>query len=157
MRKAAENAGWISIVSLFVAVFGTGLSLYQWQKTETNTRIAAAIDVSTKYMQDTTIIQMRNDFRDFLNSKVAAGDLSQKALSVQNYLLYLDYVASLINKDKINEDYVSLYLRCQILWKFPQALMQNNQPPSVLPLPPSAPFLAETMKFRQEHPNLECK
>jgi hypothetical protein len=156
MQRKPEKADWVAIVTLLIAIFGAGLSLYQWRNTETDSRIAAAIDVSTKYMQDTTIIQMRNDFLDFLNNKVAVGDMSQKSLSVQNYLIYLDYIATLINNNRVNEDYVSLYLKCQILWRFPSALMSTNKAPAVLPLPPSQPYLAETMEFRKRHQSLDC-
>jgi hypothetical protein len=158
-RAQAENTpGWVAIAGLVIAVgglvialIGFGLSVYQWWNSEINTRINAAVEVSTKHIQDDGLERIRRDYLDWFYGKVTSDNVDQKRTAALIYVLYLEYVAQLINSKRIQEDYVSLQLKCELINVYRNLYSEQNKD---LPSPDK---IVNLVGFYQRHKDMNCQ
>ena len=100
----------IAAVSLIVATASAAFAFYQWQRSEKENKINAAIDLSIKQLVDPGWTKDRSDFINYVAGKQTPED----AIGAANYIISLDYVAYLMNSGNIDSDYVSHHLKCSI-------------------------------------------
>lgn len=153
MPQETNKPSWVAIAGLIVALAGGGLSLYQWLNSETNLTINAAIELSTKDLHDSGIEKIRNDYLDWFHNKVTDENRDRKIFAAQRLVLYLDYVAQLLNSKRVHEGYVSLLLKCSLINNYSN-LYINREPNKDLP---SRDKIVNLVEFYQRHQNMDCR
>jgi hypothetical protein len=156
MAEDADKPSWVAKTGLAIAILSFALSIfgvYQWWNSEVNSKINAAIDLSTKDIQDSGIEKIRNDYIDWFNGKVTESDRDRKTFAAQTYVLYLDYVAQLINSKRVHEGYISLLLKCELINNYSN-LYKNKKPHNDLPTPDK---IVNLVKYDQEHQGMNCR
>jgi hypothetical protein len=156
--RAESAPAWVAIAGFVVAVGGLvialaggALSVYQWWNSEVNTRINGAVEVSTKHIQDSGLERIRSDYLDWFYGKVTDDNVDQKRTAALIYMLYLEYVAQLINSKRIHEDYVSLQLKCELINVYRNLYREQNKD---LPSPDK---IVNLVGFYQRHKDMNCQ
>jgi hypothetical protein len=159
MEQERGRPSWVAIsglvsatAGLVIAIFAVGLSVYRWNS-EVNSTISAAIEISTKNIQDSGLDKVRSDYLDWLHGKGTDYNMDQKIFAAQTYVLYLDYVAQLINTKRVHPDYVSSLLKCELVDNF-RNLYEKDTPSDILPKKDKIMHLVE---YNRNNQGAECR
>ena len=101
----ATTSELIAGLSLAVSLTTAGFAYYQWQSTESENRIIAAIDVSKKYSENLGITKNISTWR---KSSEKATEEEVRALFFLNYFAYLS------NTGRLDRRYLSMTITCDI-------------------------------------------
>jgi hypothetical protein len=162
----AVRRQWIAVLTLIVTGLGSYVVYLVYTDQRDDQKIAAAIQLSQDSFGGATF-RLRNFYYQQVRMTPEAYD---KMLSMQNgkdlefdiemlnassaYLQYLDYLAKLINDDKVNPDYISDELKCNITEWSKLAFPPNRDRSYGLPKPEQ---LRNVNIFREKNPKLRCE
>ena len=155
----SDRPSWVAVVSLVVALAGFGFTFYQWWNGERENNITAAIEFSLRNIQDGNIAKLRSDFASMVSDPAPPSDANvQRNLSAQAYVFYLNYVASLLNKGRIDERYASRTMLCQIYNVFENSYLNKIlKNPAYANFLPSSNQSGDISDFHRSHPGFECR
>ena len=124
------NSNPLAIVSLCLSVLTASFSAYQWSRGEQERKINAAVDISNNYVNNRELASQ-------LVSLAKIGDPNQNISEQQTYdsfhVVYrMQYIAYLIDRGLIDDDYVVQSLKCDMTLASamvsPLAKRVNSQP-----------------------------
>ena len=139
---------WITRVGAIFGLFALPVSLVQFTFTQVHeAKINAAVDISKRYLQDwqlksaETLFGSRGD-----QHKVVPDD--EDGMREREFVDVNDYIALLVNQDRINAQYLSPRIKCDIKWIASRA---QNERPDVASYARQAIIYAKSISFN------ECK
>jgi len=112
-KSDGRVTGRIAIAISVVSFLFTG---YQWWNGQRESRINAAVEISRIYLLDPDV---KRGYDVFLNYKVSArpsGEFSEEFLRERSYIDFVNYISDLANRDRINNDYLSSRIKCDIAY-----------------------------------------
>lgn len=123
----------ISAMALAVSLVSSGFAIYQWWSSDAAEKIRAAIEASNKYIEESIDPRAlkRQDalLRGQLNSGQARVDEVIKLdadWKLRKHYSRIDYIAYLVNTDKLDTRYLSQFVICDIL-NAPDALTESSK------------------------------
>ena len=128
----------IAAMALTLSVLSSGFAIYQWWTTGKDEKIRATIDISNKYIEEAVDpIQLQKE-ESIKRKEVEAGfdrvesllklDAPQK---IRKHYSSLEYISFLANKGKLDTDYLSQFVICDIL-NAPDTLIEAGKLSKVL-------------------------
>ena len=109
----AEKPSSIAIIALCLSIVSLGFSGYQWWNCQSEARIAAAIEVSKKAAS-----MSRDEVNKLSEAEIALFKGRQldaeQATMIYWHIEETEYLAYLINRNKIDLDYLSVPVKCGI-------------------------------------------
>ncbi len=126
-----NSAQWQGVVAFYLSIATAAFSIFQWFNSEASTRVEAALGISKQFLEDKDFDTQWHLFNVYARSEyLNPGDES----TVFRFIDKLEYVALLVNEERVNQTYVSNLLKCyittvsSILAKHPRPISQSPTP-----------------------------
>jgi hypothetical protein len=101
-----KSSDVIALLALIVSLGSGVFTFYQWKQTDIESRVVAAIDVSRKYSEDKDIPRLIQEY--------TTSSSQSRSDAFQRLLLRLNYIAYLANIARLDRNYLSLQISCDI-------------------------------------------
>jgi hypothetical protein len=108
----AKESNTVAILALCVSIGTAAFSIYQWRSSQTESKINSAIEISKQYIRDKELSNGRNELISAQEEIPTAGTAA--AYSFREYIDYLEYISYLANNSRVDEQYISPTLQCDI-------------------------------------------
>jgi hypothetical protein len=129
VKKAANGSSMtVAALSFAVALFSAVFTTYSWNTSQREAPRIVAVDTTLKLMTDQKLYELVQRGDEFLTGNGDAAHFSA-ALSLT---WYYDYLAQPMNSDRIDPNYVSSELKCQLIgWDAAVLIFGEKLPPPV--------------------------
>jgi hypothetical protein len=111
-RPGKTPASWQAQVAFYLALVTAAFSGFQWWTAQQETAITTAIDMSKRYFDDKDLPIAYRIVRNWRSSGSFGDDAESQVF--HKFMLYIEYVSYLANRNRINIDYISNDLRCAV-------------------------------------------
>lgn len=111
--KPLTGSDIVAISSLIISMATATFTFYQWRYGERESRIVAAIEISKIYADDKGAASV-DALRALSLEKIGSDNWASKQRAGERSAQKFEYIASLINKGRLDYDYVSDELKCDI-------------------------------------------
>lgn len=108
----ADKSSWVAKTGLVFAVVGIILTIVQWLYGLKQNRINTAIELSKIYLVDKEIAQRFATLLDEAPEEIQGN--YDKFLKARSYIDFLEYVAYLANRERIDNEFVAHRIKCDI-------------------------------------------
>jgi hypothetical protein len=152
---ASDNFGRVlATLSLIISLASAAFSFWQWKAAEKEKAIDSAIQMSTDEAKDGGLAQLKKAYIDFMDHRNFS---FENATMAANFIIHLDYLAQLTNESLLNERYLSLEIKCEMIGNYRLIYVTKRFNAGVdsafLPKPKDVKNLAE---FYKRHSADDC-
>lgn len=111
--KEMARANYLSMISICISVASASFAFYQWRSSQRETKVSAAMEISKNWVQDSGL-ERQQKILATLATEPGYNVTSEERNDATNYVRRLEYVAFLLNRDKIDETYVAIAIKCDL-------------------------------------------